>query len=320
MYKFAVLCLALIALIFVSAGSIHAVDLTVTCSSGGSCTVSPSGPLFDETGWKPGDSNSKELEIANTDTVESCNLTLVVNETDSQQGFDVASVLETNIDRSGTAYFDDNFRNLIDQGSTSLGVVPPATTHFYTWEVNFPIGSGNETQNRSVHFDFNSGFSCSGPSPTPGLTNAGPPHRTDEVTGTSSVAGAFTSFISNVLGTNAGEETASPTPTSGASVSPSPTPVGEVKGEATCSDPNNFWWIILIVQLAATGIFYFAIRGRKDVRFWWAVPVAFAIVSQIIHELMGCNCASGGLCPYYWAFNLIILLATAFLFKAIKED
>ena len=301
-------------------------DITVTCpdtaTSSNFCTVSGVTPLFGESNWVPGSSVTRSIKVINNDD-EPCNLTLTT--TVPQGGIDPTgfdSALESKIDSGSTHYFDSSFHSQFSQGSVSLGTVNGGGTVDYTWLATFPH-SETGFQNSSLTFDFNLNFSCDIstpiPSPTPGLTNAGPPYRTDEVAGTSSVAGAFTSFISNILGTSVGEETASPTPAGGASLTPSPTPVGEVKGEATCSDPNNFWWIILIVQLVATGIFYMVVYNKKKVGYAWAAPVAFAIVSQIIHELMGCNCASGGLCPYYWVFNAIILFSTWFLYRAVKE-
>lgn len=83
------------------------------------------------------------------------------------------------------------------------------------------------------------------------------------------------------------------------------TPWGMVQG-ATCADEPYYWWIILAVETLLAMTVLVVLWNDKEVRYWLLVPGALAIFSQIIHEALGCNCATGQWCPRYWIINLII--------------
>jgi hypothetical protein len=101
-----------------------------------------------------------------------------------------------------------------------------------------------------------------------------------------------------------GAETAIPSPTT--------TPLPETLGTSSnCSAIYYYWWIPLIIQLALSFIY---IWKRWRDKIWWFVIGFGGILSQIIHQILGCNCATGGLCPWYWLFNLIILFLSVGIF------
>lgn len=118
-------------------------------------------------------------------------------------------------------------------------------------------------------------------------------------------------------GETLGERTEStPTP------KPSPTPeTQEVLGETTSCEANYYpWWVILVIQLGASLIYVtFVIRaGRTDLLY--VIPLAgMAILSQLIHNFLGCNCATGIWCERYWLLNLGVVGSTS-LFYYLGQD
>ncbi len=92
-------------------------------------------------------------------------------------------------------------------------------------------------------------------------------------------------------------------------VTPTPTALPEVEGASTCTDKYFPWWIILVLQALVSFVYLWS---RWKDKTWWVVIGIAAIVSQIAHEIFGCNCATGVWCPRFWILNLIIILLSLF--------
>lgn len=84
--------------------------------------------------------------------------------------------------------------------------------------------------------------------------------------------------------------------------------IPEVKG-VSCSDKNYYWWLPLVIQLLL-GI----ILIKRSIIF----PIILGIVSQLIHQWLGCNCATNIWCTRYWILNLIIVTCVVLLNKFIQ--
>ena len=131
-----------------------------------------------------------------------------------------------------------------------------------------------------------------------GVNGCAPGSWSNEVAGVTSgavlAAGPATGFEQEVLG----EETVGqfyPTP-------------WELVQASSCADEPYYWWIILVVE-ALLGITVLAVLWNdSQARYWMIVPGLLAIFSQVIHEVLGCNCATDGWCPYYWIANLAIAI------------
>lgn len=121
-------------------------------------------------------------------------------------------------------------------------------------------------------------------------------------------------FIETILGTST-EASASP------SASPTIDTAGEVAAASTCTDPYYPWWIPLVIQIVATALYYLIIRSRKERHaLWWLIPAMFAVISQIVHEILGCNCGTDWLCPWYWVFNLIIFTISGLFYYRWSQE
>lgn len=308
MYKIFI-CITFLALLLVFPANTSAADQTITCSADGPCFVTPGGTLFNETDWTPGDFVVRNLSVINQDGDESCNLTLLVSNPE-QSPQDFATKLNARIEQGSTNYFNQPFQNLFNQGTVSLGTIGPSTSNLYTWEAKLDSNAGNSYQGASISFDFDMNFSCGvSPTSTPSATS----------TPTSSVEGAGqTTSVSTggaaapILGVTTGEVSAAET----SGPTPSPSPSGEVLGETTCTARDYPWWIPLIVQALVAFVY---LRKRYKDKAWQAVLAigGIGVVSQIVHEILGCNCATSSLCPWYWAFNLGIV-ALSFVYYLYK--
>ncbi len=96
----------------------------------------------------------------------------------------------------------------------------------------------------------------------------------------------------------------------------------EVLGEEACTDEYYVWWLPLVVQAALSMLYLLFIRKKEGFEFWWFPPLLLAAISQIVHFILGCNCATGQWCPRYWVFNLTILIITlvyCFLGNLVKQ-
>jgi hypothetical protein len=123
-------------------------------------------------------------------------------------------------------------------------------------------------------------------------------------------AGPAVGFVPGTLGVST---EATPTPTG--SPEPNSTPQGQVESAATCSDPYYPWWLPLVLQLVVIMIYYAFFRNRKNQGSWWVMPGVIGVMSQIIHQILGCNCGTGDWCKWYWVFNVIIILLTGLGYK-----
>ncbi len=83
----------------------------------------------------------------------------------------------------------------------------------------------------------------------------------------------------------------------------------EVLGEEVCADEYYVWWLPLVVQTILTlGYLCFIKKRKEETKRWWLVPILLATLSQVIHGILSCNCATGEWCPRYWLFNLAVLI------------
>ncbi|MGI5828197.1 MAG: fibronectin type III domain-containing protein [Patescibacteria group bacterium] len=84
-------------------------------------------------------------------------------------------------------------------------------------------------------------------------------------------------------------------------------PVGQVAGVAVCSEYPYWWWLPLVTQGILMSLYYLFVQKRQKKMMYVVVPVFLTGLSYYIHTILGCNCATGRLCPFYWVFSLLIL-------------
>jgi len=94
----------------------------------------------------------------------------------------------------------------------------------------------------------------------------------------------------------------------------------EVLGEEACTDEYHRWWLPLVIQAILTFGYLWFIRKREEkAKRWWLIPIVLAILSQIVHGILDCNCATGEWCPRYWLLNLIVLTVLLFAYYFFRK-
>ncbi len=275
-YKFGILTFVISFIIynlsFIISSSVFAADLTVTCASGGSCTLAPVGGIvFNDSKWLPGQTISRQISIANNNSGDDCNLYLEAKNADDPGGLakmvytvlnDGSSDLYGQSD-GGKAVSSRTLRNFFDAGRFYLTVIPASAVKNINWLITFAPETGNEYQGTKIVFDTDLSFTCGVEpvlSPTPTVTPT-------EVPGPTETPGPGPS------------QTPTPTPLGGSGTATSqviittvinqtdidinqedeetPTPTGEVlggdtgpilSGGAYCK--NSWWWpLVVLVQI-----------------------------------------------------------------------
>lgn len=163
--KYLLSLLAGFVLVFLFAPHVLAANLSVSCLAGGPCTITPaSTPLFQETGWVPGNSVSRTITVANQDSSQSCDLIMTVQKP-TQSPANFASVLLSNINNGSTTFVNSNLNSIFTGGPISLDTIAAGSSQIYNWSVTFDPNAGNEFQSANTAFDFNLNFICN-PAPT----------------------------------------------------------------------------------------------------------------------------------------------------------
>jgi len=96
----------------------------------------------------------------------------------------------------------------------------------------------------------------------------------------------------------------------------------EVKGEEIyCPWWKYLWWLPLVIQGLLTLAYYWALEKRRDV-YWYhfILPIGLAVLSQVIHNILGCECVQSSWCPRYWILNLVVLGSSSGFYLQRKEN
>ena len=304
---------------------ILAADFTVTCAQEGPCVMVPDGiALFSESNWLPGDTITRTITFINQDPTYNC--PLIMDITCSNQKISLfATKLFTNIrDRNTGVYLygetGETLDDLYNIGTVSLNDIPALGTKYFDWTVTFDPNTGNTYQSAKTIFDFELVFTCgkpdggngdgdgNGTTTNGGTDGDGGTGGGDTVTATTTWTGfPFTSGTGGYLAYTPLEEEGD---VEGIEIEEKEPEISapEVKGEKTCAWWHYLWWVPLVVQGLLTYLYYHWLKDKK-VTAWWSMPLILAALSQIIHEVLGCECVDSKWCPWYWLFNLIIFSA-----------
>lgn len=280
-----------VVLFFSVVSKARAEDMRITCEGGGPCNIDFGSPLFNISSFAPGQSLTRQIVAINKDSTNSCNLTLYTRKVDYDDNANLfASKLATIIRSESQTFYENTFKNLLDYGGAlSLGNIPTNNETKINWIVTFDPASENTLQSKKLIFDFDISFVCGS---APGAAAISTPTPTPTPTQFRGTLG-----LSTIV-------SPSPLPITG-------TPVPEVQG-AECVKPVFPWWIPLVIEalILVSYILYLKRKGIKNKR-WIILPIATAILSQAVHELLGCNClANTNLCSKYLFINLALLVIT----------
>jgi hypothetical protein len=321
---------ALFIFIFLSFSSLAlAADLTVDCDGSG-CTIFPlNTPVFDEENVYPGYTSPVYEITANNNSAEICPFSVDFNNYSSLG--DLGNVINVYVKEKGAS---SNLYSgkLSSSGYQALSNINAGGHKVYEFTCEMDTGADNNYQGKEAKFDVQMGFECPSSSPLPTPT----PKPSDDSGGkspTSSTAGAgddtgTQSWVSYVFpapgrflgGILAAAETEEKEP----EPSPEPEVAGVTEGEpevkgVSCTSWHYLWWLPLVAQWLLTFAYYYWLKDKK-ISAWWIIPLVLAALSQIIHEILGCECVESRWCPWYWLFNLIILGVLTFYYYKRREN
>ena len=94
----------------------------------------------------------------------------------------------------------------------------------------------------------------------------------------------------------------------------------EVLGVEACTDEYYTWWLPLVIQaILVFGYLWFIRKREEKAKRWWLTPIVLAILSQIVHEILDCNCATSEWCSRYWLLNLVVLIISLFAYYFFRR-
>lgn len=297
---------------FVVVSNVQAEDMRISCEGGGEnpCNIDFGSPLFNIDSFAPGQSLIRQIVAINKDSTDNCDLTLYTRKVNPNAESDLfAAKLFTAIRTESTTLYgvpdgntatnDKTFKTLLDYGGAlSLGSVPKNGESKINWITTFDPLSDNDYQSKTLNFDFDISFVC-GSAPGGGSSSSPTP---TPVLGISTFRRMFPAIA---------------VPTSSPSAS---TPTPEVKG-AECAQPVFPWWIPLVLSFTLSTL-YLVYLKRKDIKTkrWFILPLALVVLSQAIHEIIGCGCTNNiNLCSKYLFINIALLIILYIYYKLASK-
>jgi hypothetical protein len=202
-------------------------------------------------------------------------------------------------------------KQFLETGRYVLSSIASGTTTTYDLNFKFKPESGNDWQDKSFSFDLRIGFQGEESVDVGGTVNSNTNNQTVSAGNDSWQVKEVVNqpkkvtYIFPVLG-----EFLSPSEASQKPIINNQAEKGQVKGKS-CTPLKSYWWLGLISQFIVTFVYFKLIKGVK-IFWWWSFPLGLSVISQLIHELyFNCECMTSGLCPWYWLFNLLILVPPA---------
>lgn len=275
-------------------------------------------PLFDPaTIWYPGFSETNDFTVKN---IGSKTHTTYIQAENTFETGNLSTAMFFKVNQGGSVLYGDSesktIKNFWNDGQISLSSVNNSQSIVYSPTISFWQGAGNEFQEKNTKFDLVIGFEGTDDKVVITVTTGDDEGDGGTGGGESSPAPTtLSSFVFDDLGAFVGggivdeEESPSPSP----EVRGAEEGEGEVKGETVCSWWSYLWWLPLLIQACLIWLYYYWFKD-KQAAVWWGMPLALSGLSQIIHEILGCECIQSSLCSWYWLFNLIILFSLTFYY------
>lgn len=113
-------------------------------------------PLFDVSGFSPGDTISKTVDVSNTGSESAGAYSQLIGYTDPDN---LGSQLTLRILDGSTELFSGTFDDFSSVGQVSLSTIPAGSSDSYTYEVTFLTSAGDDYQEKVLGFDLCVGFS-----------------------------------------------------------------------------------------------------------------------------------------------------------------
>lgn len=148
--------LLVLSLFFVFAGSVRAVDLTVTCDKNG-CTSSPDGALFSEDNLYPGKEITKIVRAEN-DYSEARDFAVEMVKLISSDELEKIMTIEIKDLTDNSLVYSSNVIANFANTYNLLSSINSSASKNYQFTVSIPFWVGNDYQDKDLSFDLNLGF------------------------------------------------------------------------------------------------------------------------------------------------------------------
>lgn len=271
------------ALTLIFAPTVKAADSEITCDTNGCSDI---GAIFNESNMYPGQNLTKTLKVTNNYN-EARSFALEIqgsNYSDSTPSMGDAIKI-TIVDQSGgggTIYGPKSINQWKNDGFTSIGMVDSKSSKTYELKIGFD-NVGNDYKNQKLSFDLKLGFETNDQSSTNNTSSTSTP--------TPRILGVLTSILDSKITTEI------------------PAPLVPQTLGVQCIKDNVPWWIFLVLEFTTSLL----ILRRAKIKRWKGKKIilsliTIAILSQIAHEIIGCDCQSSVWCQRYLFINAAIFL------------
>ena len=289
----------------------YAADLDITCHENVKPTITRNtDPLFQLSGFLPGDSASRTVYVKNDDPNNDCRIYFDITGTTNPLTDKIVVDIPT--------LFYDTLSKYISGDRMLMAELKSNQEITRTITLLFPSDADNTYSSKSTSFDITI-ISEWGPDTTPeegdvaGTTDTKTTDTKTTAT-TEDKEESLTSSFPESLGVGGvdfetGEAKEEDLDTK------EEVKTEEVKGEAEECTDKTLWWIPLLVQLALTFILLTIEKGALNKKHnKLAISLALGVASFLVIREIGCGCNPVWLCTNHWLINIFISLLPLLLY------
>lgn len=286
-------------LLFLIPSAILAADLEITCYSDQKpLIVKNTNPLFQLSGFLPGNSASRTIYMKNSDTENDCRIYFNVS------GSTNSLTNKINVQVSGL--FNDTLSEYITGERILMADLKPNAEITRSITMDFPADSDNSFTLKQASFDIAV------------QSEWGPDEDTDgDVEGTTDkdTKKPLLQKLSSLLGIGNEDNQIDPNGTGGGE-DRNDTVLGE-DTNLNCQD-KTLWWVPIIVQLVITLLLLNRkIPGKKHIKL--GISLLIGIIAYLIVNKIGCGCNPVWLCTNHWILNTLIAILTVSMYIPSKN-
>lgn len=261
---------------------IYAADLNITCYENQKPSVTTSTkPLFQLSGFTPGQSSQKTILVTNSDQKNSCTIYI--------QGSGDSNQLTDKIFFTIDSIYTKTLSDFIKGDNIQIANLQPNQTQDRTITLYFDKDANNSLTNNTANFNIkiNSQWGSEQGDVLGDQTKV-KTQNTEE--------GSTTNSNGNTNNTDNTQQEVLGTVTD--------------NGNSTICSLKTLWWIPLLVELLLT-IFVLFINKSFFQNFFVKVLITtiIAIIAFFVAKQIGCGCNITNICKYSWILNIIMAIS-----------